>query len=138
MEHEEVINYIHLLLLHDLTSLCFQIFNYLDNKTFTNCRLVCHNWKNFIDHYFFELAKGKKCVNQRLSSNFFNEKYGPRIIKKVLISNYSSHHKDCISRYKLQIGRLIQIKLPHYIHISCRLQHYFISLILYLFKYSNR
>ena len=60
---EKIVNIIDLLLERDLTDICFQIFNYLDNISFTNSRTVCHTWKNFIDYYFYGTPKGKKYLS---------------------------------------------------------------------------
>ena len=38
------------LLYYDLIELCFKIFNHLEAKSLTNCRLVSRKWKNFIDY----------------------------------------------------------------------------------------
>ena len=76
MENNDIIE---LLLLRDLTRICFQIFQQLDSKTFANSRLVCQVWKAFIDHQFFELPKGKQCLQEKITSNFLNKNYAPRI-----------------------------------------------------------
>ena len=68
---------IELLLERDLTNLCFQIYNELDSKSLTNCRLVCHSWRNFIDHFFYELPKGKACLQRKLIKNVFGSEYVP-------------------------------------------------------------
>ena len=91
---ENIVNIMDLLLEHDLTDICFQIFNYLDNISFTNSRRVCHIWKNFIDYYFYGTPKGKKYLRQRVISNFFNENYQPKINKRDLISNLTKR-KAC-------------------------------------------
>ena len=89
---EKIVNIIDLLLERDLTDICFQIFNYLDNISFTNSRTVCHIWKKFIDYYFYGTPKGKKYLSQRVISNFFNENHYPKIIKKDLISNLTKRN----------------------------------------------
>ena len=76
MENNDIIE---LLLLRDLTRICFQIFQQLDSKTIANSRLVCQVWKAFIDHQFFELPKGKQCLQEKITSNFLNKNYAPRI-----------------------------------------------------------
>ena len=68
---------IELLLQRDMTNLCFQIYDELDSKSLTNCRLVCHSWRNFIDHFFYELPKGKACLKRKLYRNFFDDDYVP-------------------------------------------------------------
>ena len=68
---------IELLLERDLTNLCFQIYNELDSKSLTNCRLVSHSWKDFIDHFFHELPKGKACLKRKLNENIFDSDYMP-------------------------------------------------------------
>ena len=50
---------IKLLLYYDLIELCFKIFNHLEAKSLTNCRLVSSHWRNFIDYQFNEMPKGR-------------------------------------------------------------------------------
>ena len=76
-ENEENLDFIDLLLSRDLTGLCFEIFNHLDSYSFTNCRLVCHYWKNFIDYHFFELPKGRNFFHRNLTKNILNKNYEP-------------------------------------------------------------
>ena len=76
MENHDIIER---LLLRDLTRLCFQIFQQMDSKTFANSRLVCQIWRTFIDHQFFELPKGKQCLQEKITSNYLNKNYAPRI-----------------------------------------------------------
>ena len=68
------------LLNHNLTEICFQIFCQLDSRTFANCRLVNSTWKNYIDNFFRESAKGKKWMDQKLYSNFMNPNFQPTIM----------------------------------------------------------
>jgi len=75
-------NIIDSLLERDLTFLCFQIFNELDSQSLTNCRLVCHSWKCFIDYQFFSLPKGQKCIQSKLTANLLNKDFVPRTITK--------------------------------------------------------
>ena len=75
---DDMPNIIELLLERDLTRLCYQIYNKLDSQSLTNCRLVCHNWKDFVEHQFYELPKGRLHVKNLLKSNFFNESFHPR------------------------------------------------------------
>ena len=62
-----------------MTRLCYEIFGMLDSQSFTNCRLVCSEWKEFIDEKFYNLPHGRKWIAQKLTSNFLNEKYNPKI-----------------------------------------------------------
>ena len=39
---------------------------------------VCHNWRNFIDHNFFNLPKGQKWIKNKLASNILDENYEPQ------------------------------------------------------------
>ena len=68
------------LLDHDLTQICYEIFCCLDSQSIVNCKLVCQSWNKFIKHHFFKLPKGKKCLLQKLNSNFLNEDYKPRYL----------------------------------------------------------
>ena len=52
-------DFIKLLLKKDMTHICFNILSRLDSKSFTNCRLVSHKWKDFIDYQFYETPKVK-------------------------------------------------------------------------------
>ena len=66
------------LLDRDLTQICYEIFCQLDSQSIVNCKLVCQRWNSFIKHHFFKLPRGKKCLLQKLNSNFLNEDYKPR------------------------------------------------------------
>ena len=77
-KNEEKKDLIKLLLEKDMTQISFDILSRLDSKSFTNCRLVSHQWKEFIDYQFHETPKGKKWMLNRLTSNFLNEKFTPR------------------------------------------------------------
>ena len=70
---------IRFLLYYDLIELCFKIFNQLEAKSLTNCRLVSSHWKNFIDYQFNEMPKGRNSLRQKLLSNIFDENYKPGI-----------------------------------------------------------
>ena len=91
---EENLNFIDLLLHHDLTGLCYQVFCELDSQSLANCRLVCQTWKHFIDHHFFNLPKGRKHVKHQIVSNIFNERYSPRIKKVEVPSLIFDIHAD--------------------------------------------
>ena len=90
MEEEEsdepVLNIIELLLNRDCTRLCFQIYNELDSTSLANCRLVCQDWKIFIDHHFYQLSRGRRCLQQKLTSNFLNPNYHPKVTE-IAVSN---------------------------------------------------
>ena len=73
------INIIELLLRRDMTRLCYQIYNKLDSKSLTNSRLVCHDWKNFIDYHFYELPKGRLHLKNQINANIFDKDFSPRI-----------------------------------------------------------
>ena len=79
------------LLNHDLTTLCFYIFSSLDSKSFANCRLVCHCWKNYLDYQFYEANVGKKCLQDKLKNNFLNDCYQPKVklFIDVIVRTYS-------------------------------------------------
>ena len=78
MEVAKTINIFGLLLDRDLTQICYEIFCHLDSQSIVNCKLVCQSWNSFIKHHFFKLPKGKKCLLQKINSNFLNEDYKPR------------------------------------------------------------
>ena len=61
-----------------MTHICFNILSKLDSKSFTNCRLVSHEWKDFIDYQFYKTPKGKQWIKNKLTSNYFNENFTPR------------------------------------------------------------
>ena len=90
MEQEEsdepILNIIELLLNRDCTRLCFQIYCELDSTSLANCRLVCQDWKIFIDHHFYQLTGGRRCLQQKLTSNFLNPNYHPRVTE-IAVSN---------------------------------------------------
>ena len=65
------------LLDQDLTIICYKIFSFLDTNSFTNSRLVNKDWKEFIDHHFFELKKGRKWIQSKVFDNIFDEDYQP-------------------------------------------------------------
>ena len=67
----------------NLTNLCFDIFAQLDSTSITNCRLVCHKWKFFIDEYIYGSRKGRLCLQQKITANFLNENFQPRLISKI-------------------------------------------------------
>ena len=124
-------NIIEQLLEKDLTNICFKIFSFLDSTSFCNCRLVCHGWRDFIDHQFYELQKGKKWRMDKLMSNYLNKDFIPKEEKisfndkeqtvadvvadqsNILISinnfhNYGGCNGDCIclSSYELHSLKL--------------------------------
>ena len=114
MDNKDIIE---LLLLHDLTELCFIIFNELDSHSFVNCRLVCHIWNDFIKYYFFEQPKGKKCLQMKLSSNFLSETYKPKITLISEIEKVSQVIADeenvCISTKSGSISMYNSHSLKH-------------------------
>ena len=63
---------IKLLLYYDLIELCFKIFNQLEAKSLTNCRLVSSHWKNFIDYQFNEMPKGRFIRSTNISNDYFS------------------------------------------------------------------
>ena len=71
----------------NLTHVCYSIFGYLDSSSFTNCQSVCKKWKKFIDHYFFEVKKGKKWLKRKLTSNFFEPDFILRSTEVPLFAN---------------------------------------------------
>ena len=79
MEISKDFDIIESLLNLDLTFLCSEIFCELDSKSLTNCRLTCHQWKNFIDQNFLALPRGKKWVKKQLMNNLLNQDYLPRV-----------------------------------------------------------
>ena len=125
-------NIIQQLLEKDLTEICFKIFSYLDSTSFSNCRFVCHEWRDFIDHQFYELPKGKKWRNDKLMSNIFNKDFIPKEDKisfnekewlianvvadqsNILISMFNVHEDSdrdgdlifCLSSYELHSLKL--------------------------------
>ena len=56
--------------------LCYKIFGMLDSQSFDNCKLVSNNWKEFIDE--------SKWISQKLTSNFLNDNYNPKIAEFIL------------------------------------------------------
>ena len=77
-KNEEKIDFLKLLLEKDMTHICFNILSKLDSKSFTNCRLVSHQWKEFIDYQFYKTLKGKQWIENRLTSNYLDENFTPR------------------------------------------------------------
>ena len=61
-----------LLLYYDLIELCFKIFNHLEAKSLTNCRLVSSHWRNFIDYQFNEMPKGRFIGSTNISNAYFS------------------------------------------------------------------
>ena len=61
-----------LLLYYDLIELCFKIFNHLEAKSLTNCRLVSSHWRNFIDYQFNEMPKGRFIRSTNISNAYFS------------------------------------------------------------------
>ena len=86
---EENIDIIQLLLNFDLTRLCFDIFTNLDPQSLANCRLVCQNWKEFIEEKIFKLPKGKKWIKEKIALNMMDENYQPKTTEIAL------HEKIC-------------------------------------------
>ena len=76
-EIEKKKDIIKLLLEKDMTHICFNILSRLDSKSFTNCRLVCHKWKDYIDYQFYETPKGKLWIINKLTSNYFDVNFTP-------------------------------------------------------------
>ena len=70
-------DFLKLLLEKDMTHICFDILSKLDSKSFTNCRLVSHQWKEFIDYQFYETRKGQQWIENRLTYNYFDENFTP-------------------------------------------------------------
>ena len=68
---------IKLLLGKDMTHICFNILSRLDSRSFTNCRLVSHKWKDFIDYQFYVVPKGKRWIENKLTSNYFDTNFMP-------------------------------------------------------------
>ena len=79
MEKSKDFDIIESLLNLDLTFLCSEIFSQLDSKSLTNCKLTCHQWKNFIDQNFLRLPRGKRWTKTQLRTNLLNHDYSPRI-----------------------------------------------------------
>ena len=67
----------HFLIQRNMFKYCFNVFAHLDSGSFSNCRLVCKNWKKFIDEEFYGTIKGKEWLRQSLKANFFNYSYIP-------------------------------------------------------------
>ena len=42
------------LIQRNLFQYCFDVFAYLDSRSFSNCRLVSKEWKKFIDEEFLQ------------------------------------------------------------------------------------
>ena len=74
-----------------MTRLCYGIFELLDSQSFANCKLVSMNWKAFIDEKFYNLPSGKKWISQKLTSNFLNEDYNPKIEEFILHTEWPVH-----------------------------------------------
>ena len=55
---------------------CFKIFEMLDSQSFENCKLVSNYWKEFIEEDIF--------ISKKLTSNFFNDNFSPKIDKFIL------------------------------------------------------
>ena len=68
------------LLEYDLIEIIYNIFSHLDGKSLTNCRVVCQDWKQFIDYQFNEFPKGQKCLQQKLITNLLDDTYEPKEI----------------------------------------------------------
>ena len=89
------------LLNHDLTGFCFQIFGELDSKSLTNCRLVCQDWKNFIDHHFFELPKGKRYLQREITFNTLSDTFQPRVESTLVLE----HEEDEFFLYDVEADK---------------------------------
>ena len=59
----------HYLIQRNMFKYCFNVFAHLDSGSFSNCRLVCKNWKKFIDEEFYGTIKGKQWLRQSLKAN---------------------------------------------------------------------
>ena len=68
-------NVINSLLNQDLTRICFDIFCHLDTLSLSNSRLVCQQWKDFIDYNFFDLPRGQKWIRSKIVENILNKDY---------------------------------------------------------------
>ena len=72
------INIINSLLNYDLTNICFTILANLDSLTLSNCRLVCHQWRDFIDYNFFNLPRGIEWTRTKIVENALNKDFIPK------------------------------------------------------------
>ena len=72
------INIINSLLDYDLTRICFKIFCNLDSLSLSNCRLVCHQWRDFIDYNFFNLPRGIEWTRSKIIKNALNKDFTPK------------------------------------------------------------
>ena len=79
IEISQSFDVIECLLQRDLTEICFQIFSELDSESFSNCKLICTTWNNFIRHHFYELLRGKLWLKEKLCSNFLNPEFNSRL-----------------------------------------------------------
>ena len=76
-KNEEKKDLIKLLLEKDMTHICFNILSRLDSRSFTNCKLVSHEWKDFIDYQFYETPKGKQWIKNKVTSNYVDTNFTP-------------------------------------------------------------
>ena len=131
MEKNTTENIFDLLLNRDLTELCYDVFENLNSESLTNCRLVCHQWKDFIDYHFYKLPKGQKCLQKKLTSNILNENYEAKIKtvkhKEELFAIVADEDGVCISTmagsvssYKLKtLEHIWTLKLCHFMVQHC-------------------
>ena len=82
----ETENIIELMLGNNLIGLCFDIFSKLNSKSIANSRLVCQNWKLFIDEQIFGSVKGQLCIQRKITANFLNENFDPKVTSKNLFN----------------------------------------------------
>ena len=86
---------IKLLLYYDLIELCFKIFNHLEAKSLTNCRLVSSHWRNFIDYQFNEMPKGRFIRSTNISNAYFSVEILTISLQIYIFSSNHNIHKTC-------------------------------------------
>ena len=98
-------NVINSLLNQDLTRICFDIFCHLDTLSLSNSRLVCQQWKDFIDYNFFDLPRGQKWIRSKIVENVLNQDYVP---KETIVN-----HEEEIFIYSVYRNNIKMIILIH-------------------------
>ena len=105
------------LLYQDLTRLCFDIFCHLDTSSLSNCRLVCQQWKEFIDFNFFDLPRGQRWIRSRIINNILNKDYIPK--EKIINHDEEMYGIEvdlngiCVTTYKGSISYYKSRTLTH-------------------------
>ena len=78
---------------------------------------VCNNWRNFIDHNFFNLPKGQKWIKKKLASNILDENYEPQTIQILLPLKFFAVVADeesvCVSTFCGSIFNYKFLTLEH-------------------------